>query len=81
MRTTIDAHGRLVIPKAARDELGFTCGTQLDVTVHGSHLEVAVAPVAVRLVEEDGVPVLVPEQPQPPLTVEAVRDLVERGRR
>jgi AbrB family looped-hinge helix DNA binding protein len=81
MRATIDAAGRVVIPKSLRDALGFAPGTELELTTDGDRLEVATAPVEVEVIEKDGVPVLVPEKPQPPLTVEKVRELIERGRR
>jgi len=39
MRTTIDTAGRLVIPKALRDEIGLRPG-EVDVTVSGAALRV-----------------------------------------
>ena len=52
MRTTIDKAGRLVIPAAARDRLGLTPGTTLEVSVDetGLRLErVAPGPQIVRI--------------------------------
>jgi AbrB family looped-hinge helix DNA binding protein len=52
MRTTIDKAGRLVIPAAARDRLGLTSGTTLEVSVDetGLRLErVAPGPQLVRI--------------------------------
>jgi AbrB family looped-hinge helix DNA binding protein len=39
MRTTIDAAGRLVIPKQLRDEIGLRPG-EVEVTAHGTGLRV-----------------------------------------
>lgn len=36
MHTTIDAAGRIVVPKALRDALGLTPGTALDVSTDAS---------------------------------------------
>ena len=50
MRATIDAAGRLVVPKPVRDELGFAAGTELELRVVDEHLEVAV-PSRIRVEE------------------------------
>lgn len=41
MRTTIDGLGRVVIPKAFRDALGLTAGSEIDISSFGGglHLE------------------------------------------
>ena len=51
MRATIDRAGRLVVPKALRDELGFAAGTELELAAVNGALEVRV-PSRVRI--EDG---------------------------
>ncbi len=51
MRATIDAAGRLVVPKPLRDELGFTPGSELELTAVDGRLEIAL-PSLVRV--EDG---------------------------
>jgi AbrB family looped-hinge helix DNA binding protein len=79
MRATIDAAGRLVVPKPVRDELGFEAGTELELRVVDEHLEVAVpsrvrveeGPHGVRFVAEDA----------GSLSAEDVRELLERSRR
>jgi AbrB family looped-hinge helix DNA binding protein len=83
MRTTIDRAGRLVVPKALREQLGFAAGTELELAAVDGRLEVAVpsrvgveqGPHGVRFaaVATDDAP--------DRLTVTQVRDLMERGRR
>jgi AbrB family looped-hinge helix DNA binding protein len=83
MRTTIDAAGRLVVPKGLRDELGFGAGQELEVVAVDGRLEVTAPPTPMRLEDQGGVLVGVPErdEPLPPLTDDVVRDTVERVRR
>jgi AbrB family looped-hinge helix DNA binding protein len=79
MQTTIDAAGRLVVPKPLRDELGFSAGTQLDVRAVDGRLEIAVpsrvgveeGPLGTRFVAEG----------HAKLSARDVRALMERGRR
>jgi AbrB family looped-hinge helix DNA binding protein len=79
MRTTIDAAGRLVVPKPLRDLLGFAPGTELEVDAIDGRLEVAV-PSRVR--EEEGPHgIRLAADPDDRLTAEQVRELMERGRR
>ena len=79
MRVTIDAAGRLVVPKAMRDELGFAPGTQLELAVINGALEVRV-PSRVRI--EDGPHGLhFVADDADELTDEHVRELIENGRR
>ncbi len=40
MQTTIDAAGRVVVPKALRDALGLTAGTTVDISLYGGGLQV-----------------------------------------
>lgn len=81
MRTTIDPAGRVVIPKAMRDELGLTGGEELELRLLDGRIEIDVPERAVRLEDRDGVLVAVPETPGRPLTAELVRDTLERLRR
>jgi AbrB family looped-hinge helix DNA binding protein len=79
MRATIDAAGRLVVPKPLRDELGFVPGSELELTAVDGRLEIA-APTRVR-VEEGPHGVRFAADAKEALTAEQVRGLVERGRR
>lgn len=81
METTADAAGRVVIPKPVRDELGLTAGTRLRLEVSDGEVRASRADGGSWFDERDGRPVLVAPEGTPPLTVEAVRDLVERIRR
>lgn len=54
VRTSIDAVGRVVIPKALRDALGLTPGSELDISRYGAGLQLLPAGRTARLVEEDG---------------------------
>ena len=54
METTIDAAGRIVVPKALRDALGLAPGMTLDVSSYGSGLTIVPRGRTARLVEEDG---------------------------
>ena len=79
MKVTIDAAGRLVVPKALRDELGFAPGTELELAAVNGALEVR-APSRVRI--EDGPHGLhFVADDADTLTTEQVRELIERGRR
>jgi AbrB family looped-hinge helix DNA binding protein len=79
MRTTIDAAGRLVVPKPLRDELGFAPGAELELVANDGRLEVTV-PSRVRV--EDGAhgPRFTADAAEP-LSAAGVRALMERGRR
>ena len=77
----IDGSGRLVIPKALRDQLGVTPGQPIRASVRDGILELAPEPFDVNLVEHDGILVITPNGPVTPLTREAVRTVLEATRR
>jgi AbrB family looped-hinge helix DNA binding protein len=81
MRVAIDGVGRLVIPKALRDELGVHGATDLELTASDGRLELTVADVPAHVEERDGFPVIVTDRPMRPLSVAQARAAVERARR
>jgi AbrB family looped-hinge helix DNA binding protein len=81
MRTTIDAAGRVVIPKAFREELGLTGRQEIEIWVGDGRLEIEPVSVPKRLVRRGSVLVAVADSPMPTLTTELVRETMERVRR
>jgi bifunctional DNA-binding transcriptional regulator/antitoxin component of YhaV-PrlF toxin-antitoxin module len=81
MRVAIDGVGRLVIPKALRDELGVDGPTDLELTASDGRLELTVADVPARVEERDGFPVIVTDQPMEPMSAAETRAAIERVRR
>lgn len=71
MRATIDSAGRLAVPKALRDELGFTSGTELELEAVDGRLEVTDPSRAREPRSEDA----------PRLDADTVRSMMERMRR
>ncbi|WP_109474068.1 AbrB/MazE/SpoVT family DNA-binding domain-containing protein [Ornithinimicrobium cavernae] len=81
MRTTIDAAGRIVVPKAVRDAMNLSAGSAVDVTYTDGRIEVELAPAQVVVEDDDGLPVVRPVEALPPLTDEQVRDTLDSTRR
>ncbi len=81
MHVTIDAAGRVVIPKQVRERFGFTAGSTLTLEEAGDHLEIRPAGRHVRIEVVNGRPLARVSGDVPPLTVDEVRHLVERERR
>lgn len=78
----IDDAGRLVVPREHRRRLGLTGAGRLQIRQVGDHLELRAAPSAISCrTADDGLPLLEPEEPLPPLTADEVRATLERGRR
>jgi AbrB family looped-hinge helix DNA binding protein len=77
----IDGAGRLVIPKALRDELGLEPGQPLRVAVRDGRLEIEPEPIDAELVERDGVLVITPTEPVVALSRDEVRRIIESTRR
>jgi AbrB family looped-hinge helix DNA binding protein len=80
MKSTIDAAGRIVLPKALRQALGLKPGQRLDIRSVNGRLEIEIAPSPVLRKRGKGV-VAVPDAQLPLLTAEQVRDTLERIRR
>lgn len=55
MEVTIDAVGRVLIPKVLRDRLGLTAGSRVEISRYGAALQLIPHGRTARLVEEDGV--------------------------
>jgi len=81
MRTTIDAGGRVVVPKSVRDAMGLTAGRAIDVIFTDGRIEIELAPADVVVDTSEDLPRLVHRQDLPPLTDEIVRDTLEATRR
>lgn len=81
MRVTIDAAGRIVVPKAMRDGLGVVGPTELDLEEGDGQLVLRTLPSEVTLEERDGLLIAQRTTDAAPLDWEAVRGLVERQRR
>jgi len=63
MRATIDAVGRIVVPKPLREALGLSPGTTVDITRYGAGLQLTPTGRTARLVEEEGVLVATGDTP------------------
>lgn len=81
MRTTIDAGGRVVIPKELREAIGLRAGQVVDIAMVDGRISIDVTGLGMHLETRDGVPVAVPGAPVEPLTADTVRATLERLRR
>jgi AbrB family looped-hinge helix DNA binding protein len=81
MLVSIDKAGRLVIPLALREAVGLAAGGKVEVVESDGRIVISPQAVAKRMVERSGVLVCESVEPLPELTAEAVRDLLESGRR
>jgi AbrB family looped-hinge helix DNA binding protein len=74
MKTTIDAAGRLVIPKEIRRRAGIRPGMPLDVRWHDGRIEIEPSRLPVRLVHRGRFLVALPETEVEQLTAETVEE-------
>ena len=81
MRTTIDKAGRIVVPKAMRDELGLSGGQEVEIVLADGRIEIEPVTSHIRLERRDGRLVGVSDREMPVLTAEQVRAVLERLRR
>lgn len=83
MIATIDKAGRLVIPKAIRDEMGLKPGTSLQIDYVDGKIEIEYAPVRswVRILD-DGLPIIETDRDHEltPITDEMLRETLEAVR-
>jgi AbrB family looped-hinge helix DNA binding protein len=81
MKATIDAAGRIVVPKALRQALGLKPGQPLEIRAGDGRLEIEIAATPMRLQKRGKGMVAVPDAEIATLTAEQVRDTLERVRR
>ena len=81
MRTTIDAAGRIVVPKALRQVLDLKPGQALEIRAGDGRLEIEIAATPMTLQKRGKGVVAVPETELPTLTAAEVRDRLVRVRR
>jgi AbrB family looped-hinge helix DNA binding protein len=80
MTVTIDAAGRLVIPKEIRDEAEIEPGMPLEISVNDGVIEIVPQVAGVRLVRDGEWLVAEPIEPGPPLTNETVNRVIRKIR-
>jgi AbrB family looped-hinge helix DNA binding protein len=81
MKATIDAAGRIVVPKPLRQALGLKPGQLLDMRAGDGRLEIEIVSTPVTLKKRGKGVVAVPDTELPTLTAAQVRDTLERVRR
>jgi AbrB family looped-hinge helix DNA binding protein len=81
MKATLDAAGRIVVPKALRQTLGLKPGQALDIRAGDGRLEIEIAATPMQLKKRGKGVVAVPDTKLPALSAEQVRDTLERVRR
>jgi AbrB family looped-hinge helix DNA binding protein len=81
MFATIDAGGRVVVPKEVRERLGLRPGSRIVLSEVDGRLEISPATTPVRLVDDEGALVAVADTDLPVLTADQVRNAVEANRR
>ena len=80
MKATIDAAGRLVIPKRIRREAGLESGAELEIRFEDGRIEIEPTPLEVKLVKKGSLTVAVPVRPIPRLTAADVEQTRHRLR-
>lgn len=81
METTIDAGGRVVVPKALRDRLGLVAGTRVEIAESDGMITIARPRVETRVEDRDGVLVAVTDLPlDAQVGAETTREMLEAVR-
>lgn len=81
MRTTIDRAGRVVIPKAVRDEAGLEAGAELEIEFRDGRIEIAPAIIPMRILGSGSAAVVDTDVRMPALAVDDVRAVLDHVRR
>jgi hypothetical protein len=71
----------MVVPKSLRAELGITGPTEVEVVSAEGHLELSVPDMPAHVEMRNGLAVIVPDRPVPPMTAGDVRKALEEVRR
>jgi len=80
MKTSIDSAGRLVLPKAIRDEADLRAGEPLEVILRDGRIEIEPVPRKVRIRRYKGFKVAEPLGPFEILREKTVRKTLDTGR-
>lgn len=71
----MDSAGRLVLPKAIREQAGLRPGQPLEVRCDDGRVELRAAPLQVEIADaDDGLPIAVAKEPVEILTTDTVRE-------
>ena len=81
MKVTLDATGRITVPKTLRETLGLKPGQPLQIRAGDGRLEIEIATTPMRLKKRGKGVIVVPDAELPPLTAEQVRAAMQRVRR
>ena len=81
MKTTIDAAGRIVVPKSLRQALNIKPGQTLEIRAGDGRLEIEITATPMTLKRRGKDVVAVPDVGLPTLTADAVRETLEHIRR
>lgn len=77
MKTTIDAVGRVVIPKAIRDQAGLGPGASVDIRYENGQIEIEPLFAPVALTREGQFLVATAQSDLPPITSDQIKNLLQ----